>query len=73
VLRSTELMFLQSPFPPPPLAPDLAPADPVANFVALVVLFGFLMEMILHFLPEPWGSEAWKLIFEAATFGRYRK
>jgi hypothetical protein len=66
-------MFLQSPFPPSPLPADLAPPNPVENFIALATLFGFLVEAVLYVLPEPWGSEAWNFIFEAATFGRYRK
>jgi hypothetical protein len=65
-------MLLQSPFPPPPLPAGLPPPDPVGNFVALATLFGFLVEVVLHFLPEPWASGARRFIFTAATFGRNR-
>jgi hypothetical protein len=73
VLCYTWRMLFQSPFPPPPLPTDLPPPHPVDIFIALGTLSGFLVEVILYLLPEPWASEAWRCIFEAATFGRYRK
>jgi hypothetical protein len=66
-------MFLQSPFPPPPLPADLPPPDPIDIFIALAVLVGFLVEAVLYFLPEPWTSEARSFMFEAARFGRCKK
>jgi hypothetical protein len=73
VLCYTYAMFFQSPFPPPPLSAHLPPPNPVENFIALATLFGFFVEAVLYLLPQPWSSEALNFIFEAATFGRYRK
>ena len=47
-------MLLQTPFPAPPFPPD-SPPGPVFQLLCLLAVLGFLAELLLLALPEPWA------------------
>ncbi len=50
---------MQLPFPPPPRPPDLPPAGPVEQFLAVIILLGLLFLA----LPEKWREVIIKALF----------